>query len=108
MKQNSTLMAQRGAQLALLSYLRNVSRATPRVGLDFLNPSNQPNKRQRLHSAIFDTQKGRGISSNITPFLNDTIYALSTAPGRAGIAIVRISGPGCADVSDSIPLPLSF
>jgi hypothetical protein len=30
---------------------------------------------------------------------NDTIYALSTAPGRAGIAIVRISGPSCMDVS---------
>lgn len=31
----------------------------------------------------------------------DTIYALSTAPGRAGIAIVRISGPACLDVSAS-------
>jgi hypothetical protein len=30
---------------------------------------------------------------------DDTIYALSTAPGRAGIAIVRISGPACVDVS---------
>lgn len=27
-----------------------------------------------------------------------TIYALSTAPGRAAIAIVRISGPACLDV----------
>lgn len=27
-----------------------------------------------------------------------TIYALSTAAGRAGIAIVRISGPACIDV----------
>jgi hypothetical protein len=27
-----------------------------------------------------------------------TIYALSTAPGRAGIAVVRISGPSCVDV----------
>ena len=26
----------------------------------------------------------------------DTIYALSTAPGRAGIAVVRVSGPGAA------------
>jgi len=31
-----------------------------------------------------------------------TIYALSTAPGRAGIAIVRISGPSCLDVWISI------
>lgn len=28
-----------------------------------------------------------------------TIYALSTAPGRAGIAIIRISGPACRSVS---------
>ena len=29
----------------------------------------------------------------------ETIYAVSTAPGRAGIAIVRISGPACLEVS---------
>ena len=29
-----------------------------------------------------------------------TIYALSTAPGRAAIAIVRISGPQCVEVRD--------
>jgi tRNA modification GTPase len=29
---------------------------------------------------------------------DDTIYALSTALGRAGLAIVRISGPSCVDV----------
>ncbi|KKA26613.1 hypothetical protein TD95_003420 [Thielaviopsis punctulata] len=29
---------------------------------------------------------------------DDTVYALSTAPGRAGIAIVRISGPAALDV----------
>jgi tRNA modification GTPase len=28
----------------------------------------------------------------------DTIYALSTAPGRAAIAIVRVSGPACLDI----------
>ncbi len=30
---------------------------------------------------------------------NETIYALSTAPGRAAIAIVRISGPAARGVS---------
>lgn len=30
---------------------------------------------------------------------NDTIYALSTAQGKAGIAVIRISGPSCLDVS---------
>jgi hypothetical protein len=29
---------------------------------------------------------------------DDTIYALSTAQGRAGIAVIRISGPRCLDV----------
>ncbi|RFU72554.1 trna modification gtpase [Trichoderma arundinaceum] len=33
---------------------------------------------------------------------NDTIYALSTAQGRAGIAVIRISGPSCLD---ALPKP---
>ncbi|PHH61720.1 hypothetical protein CDD81_8012 [Ophiocordyceps australis] len=32
------------------------------------------------------------------PASDDTIYALSTAHGRAGIAVVRISGSSCVDV----------
>lgn len=28
----------------------------------------------------------------------DTIYALSTAPGRAAIAVIRVSGPACLDI----------
>ena len=41
----------------------------------------------------------------------DTIYALSTAPGRAAIAIVRISGPACLDIygalcpDNAFPIP---
>jgi hypothetical protein len=31
-------------------------------------------------------------------FGDGTIYAVSTAPGRAGIAIIRISGPSSLDV----------
>lgn len=31
-------------------------------------------------------------------FVDDTIYALSTAHGRAGIAVIRISGSACLDV----------
>ncbi|KAI5238855.1 P-loop containing nucleoside triphosphate hydrolase protein [Aureobasidium subglaciale] len=31
-----------------------------------------------------------------------TIYALSTAPGRAAIAIIRISGPACNDIYRSL------
>ncbi|KAK1760824.1 hypothetical protein QBC47DRAFT_15288 [Echria macrotheca] len=29
---------------------------------------------------------------------DDTIYALSSAPGRGAIAVIRVSGPGCLDV----------
>ncbi|CAM1508081.1 Fc.00g049290.m01.CDS01 [Cosmosporella sp. VM-42] len=32
------------------------------------------------------------------PAVGDTVYALSTAQGRAGIAVIRISGPSCLDV----------
>jgi hypothetical protein len=40
----------------------------------------------------------------------DTIYALSTAQGRAAIAIIRISGPGWRDVSRASfpPVVLQF
>lgn len=30
--------------------------------------------------------------------VDSTIYALSTAPGRAAIAIIRVSGPACIEV----------
>lgn len=33
------------------------------------------------------------------PILEDTIAAISTAPGRAGLAVVRISGPEARDVA---------
>ncbi|KAL2419571.1 tRNA modification GTPase MnmE [Exophiala dermatitidis] len=39
----------------------------------------------------------------------DTIYALSSAPGRAAIAVIRLSGPACLDVYQKLcpgrPLP---
>lgn len=39
----------------------------------------------------------------------DTIYALATAPGRAGVAMVRMSGPGAAaalrDLTGGVPAP---
>jgi tRNA modification GTPase len=41
--------------------------------------------------------------------MTDTIYALASAPGRAGVAVVRLSGPGCgavlADVAGAVPPP---
>ena len=35
----------------------------------------------------------------MSPPVGDTIAAISTAPGRGGIGIVRVSGPGCATVA---------
>ncbi len=41
--------------------------------------------------------------------MTDTIYALASAPGRAGVAVVRVSGPQAFDslaaLSDPLPLP---
>jgi tRNA modification GTPase len=41
--------------------------------------------------------------------MTDTIYALATAPGRAGVAVVRLSGPGAAaalrDLAGRVPAP---
>ena len=34
-----------------------------------------------------------------------TIFALSTAPGRAGIAVVRVSGPAAGDLIDALAPP---
>ncbi|WZH46311.1 hypothetical protein QYS62_007385 [Fusarium acuminatum] len=43
------------------------------------------------------------------PTVDDTIYALSTAQGRAGIAVIRISGPSCLEIHKALcplkPLP---
>ncbi|KZL67982.1 GTP-binding protein [Colletotrichum tofieldiae] len=44
------------------------------------------------------TQSRFITSTSEIVFKEDSIYALSTAQGRAGIAVVRISGPGCTDV----------
>ena len=41
--------------------------------------------------------------------MSETIYALATAPGRAGVAVVRISGPDAAlalrDLAGTLPPP---
>ena len=53
-------------------------------------------------------RQAKGIHS-LTKRGEPTIYALSTAPGRAAIAIIRISGPACLTVyralCPSTPLP---
>lgn len=106
MKQNVTLIARRGAQTTLLHYLRNASRASSKIGLDFLNPShNIPPRCRRFHSTISTQQNGESVGRGIVSFFDDTIYAVSTAPGRAGIAIIRVSGTGSLDVSELMHPP---
>ncbi|RBQ68009.1 hypothetical protein FVER14953_04881 [Fusarium verticillioides] len=53
------------------------------------------------------TQNSESVSG--LPIIDDTIYALSTAQGRAGIAVIRISGPSCLEIYEALcpskPLP---
>lgn len=34
--------------------------------------------------------------------MNDTIAAIATPPGRGGVGVIRVSGPGCADICSAI------
>jgi hypothetical protein len=104
MKHNATIIARRSARIALLSNLRNVSRATPPwIGLDFLNPAQTSRCiGRKRHSTRPSGKNVDNVGRNLLSLFDDTIYALSTAPGRGGIAIIRISGPGCLDVYSSL------
>lgn len=58
----------------------------------------------RLNSSLV-SQLGQGKSTLDTlagPFQQDTVYALSSAQGRAGIAVIRISGPASLDIYHSL------
>ncbi|KAK3952156.1 hypothetical protein QBC32DRAFT_342248 [Pseudoneurospora amorphoporcata] len=54
-------------------------------------------------------QGGNPRDSTLSFLTNDTIYALSSGSGRAGIAVIRTSGPGCLDVYNALcpnkPIP---
>lgn len=38
------------------------------------------------------------VHRRVPPKPDDTVYALSTAEGKAGIAVIRVSGPSCRSV----------
>ncbi|OJD12866.1 hypothetical protein AJ78_06602 [Emergomyces pasteurianus Ep9510] len=63
-----------------------------------------PLKSRNQHGLIRWQSTGSIVSES-----SSTIYALSTAPGRAAIAIVRISGPACVQIYKALcpqsPLP---
>jgi hypothetical protein len=50
--------------------------------------------RDRKRNDLTDFHSGFASISQVP----DTIYALSTAAGRAAIAVIRVSGPACLDV----------
>ncbi|KAI4746179.1 P-loop containing nucleoside triphosphate hydrolase protein [Aureobasidium sp. EXF-12298] len=61
----------------------------------FSTKTNQSGTSNDRCSLVFSRHQS-SISGSFTRFYGDpTIYALSTAPGRAAIAIIRISGPAC-------------
>ncbi|KAG7057766.1 GTP-binding protein TrmE [Colletotrichum scovillei] len=72
------------------SSLRVRPLALPSIALGFFYQRNTPQNTS--------TQSRFITSTSEVIFKEDTIYALSTAQGRAGIAVIRISGPGCIDV----------
>lgn len=101
MKPCNGSVARRAVRRSLLIHLSALSRQSPPwMGLDFLAPSlNAAAIRHyttNIHTGHCVSQKGTKLAGPV----DDTIYAVSTAPGRAGIAIIRISGPGCLDVCD--------
>lgn len=97
MKHNAICIARRSARVALLSNVRNAFHASaPWAGLDSLNAARALRCiGRKQHSSRRNIDH---VGCNLLSLFDDTIYALSTAPGRAGIAIIRISGPACLDV----------
>jgi hypothetical protein len=92
----------------------SIASSTPRHGL-WLQPSSlfngalipraslnsQPcqSSREFHHSSRLNGLNGLGIRHRH----DSTIFALSTAPGRAAIAIIRLSGPACLEVCSKLP-----
>jgi tRNA modification GTPase len=68
----------------------------------FATKTNQSETSNIRRSLIFSRHQSSSPECS-TRFYNDpTIYALSTAPGRAAIAIIRISGPACNHIYKSL------
>ncbi len=55
--------------------------------------------RQRAPRRRRDAPQGRGQSRKVIFGMTDTIFALSSAPGRAGVAVLRVSGPAAGAVA---------
>lgn len=63
---------------------------------------NKGSQRQNISSSTPIIQRRCLISSAASTVAEPTIYALSTAPGRAAIAVIRTSGPAAQKASGAI------
>ncbi|KAK0890004.1 hypothetical protein LTR02_015019 [Friedmanniomyces endolithicus] len=88
------------------TYIRQSTSVHTRNLHDHQQPSPLPNdlaKRPKKHTLLTpisysSSDQPRRYASPHHPHAEPTIYALSTAPGRAAIAVIRISGPACLDI----------
>ncbi|KAG9233050.1 hypothetical protein BJ875DRAFT_485504 [Amylocarpus encephaloides] len=55
-----------------------------------------------VHKPSFNQTQRKETVRPVVPSGQDTIYALSSAPGRAGIAVVRISGLACREIHEAL------
>ena len=63
-----------------------------------LNAKRAPRRRRRQCRAMGGRTRHRALSAMArAAAVRDTVYALATAPGRAGVAVVRVSGPRALD-----------
>src|SRR5262249_16281449 len=65
-------------------------------------------KQRNANSQGCSSVRGAQMNSAL-PAARDTIFALATAPGRAGIAVVRVSGPAASVALQHVtraPLPV--
>jgi hypothetical protein len=103
MRRNAIFKARNGIQTLLKQHRGSSARLDKRPCLASLGTRCW---RLSIHKQSFLTSslqlRNREADSEGGFVQGGTIYALSTAPGRAGIAIVRISGPSCLDVWISI------
>lgn len=69
----------------------------------FTTPTVRIGPPRLCHGLVNGAAQRRFLHPSHTHVQEPTIYALSTAPGRAAIAVIRVSGPACKQVS---PPPL--
>ena len=105
MIQNALTKAKHGGRL---SFTRRLPLVAPLISRTALKPIhyaasklNLPPRTRTFSQSSFQTTGHTSLDHEY-----DTIYALSTAPGRAAIAIIRISGAGWWDVSSASVLQL--